>query len=109
MPDLNFQDFSTVQSDKQPYPYTLASAATITPAGFITVVTGAVAINFITPPVSGAHMLVLLPAAAATFALTAGAGSNIAGAVAAAVAGMPVLLFYNPGTKKYYALKGTTL
>jgi hypothetical protein len=35
MSDLAFQDLSTVQSDKQPNPPTIASAATISPKTFI--------------------------------------------------------------------------
>lgn len=101
MPDLNFQDFSTVQSALQPLPATIASAATIAPQGFITVVSGAAAIATITPPVTGAHMLCFIPSGAFTMAAT----GNIAIAVAAATVGVPILLFYNPATKKYYAGK----
>lgn len=53
MPDLNFQDFSTVQSGLQPKPATIASAAAIAPTTKLTFVTGTVTIATITPPVSG--------------------------------------------------------
>jgi len=53
MSDLLFQNFSTVQSEQQPKPKTLASAATITPTTKLTFVTGTVQIANITPPVSG--------------------------------------------------------
>ena len=97
--DLNFQNISTVQSGLQPGPRTIASAATIAPTTFITFVSGAVAVVNITPPVTGAHMLVLIPAAAATWATTA--AGNIDKALTASVAGVPVLAFYNPITGKY--------
>lgn len=97
MPDLNFQDLSTVQSGLQPKPVTLASAATIAPTGFMTFVSGAAAIVNITPPVSGAHMLVLIP----TGAWTTTAAGNIVSALTAQVANVPVLFFYNPITGKY--------
>lgn len=104
MADLNFQDFSTVQSAQQPQPVTLASAATIAPLGFLTIVSGAAAIANITPPVSGAHMLCFLPGGAFTMVAT----GNIATAMAAATVGQPVLLFYNPISKKYIPGKLTT-
>lgn len=53
MSDLNHQDFSTVQSNKQPLPVTIASAATIAPTTKLTFVTGTVTIANITPPVTG--------------------------------------------------------
>ena len=99
MPDVNFQDLSTVQSGLQPKPVTIASAATIAPSTFISIISGAAAVVNITPPVSGAHMLVLIPAAAATWTTTA--AGNIDKALSAVVAGVPVLAFYNPLTGKY--------
>lgn len=53
MPDLNFQDFSTVQSNLQPKPVTAAAAATITPTGKLTFLTGTTQVATITPPTSG--------------------------------------------------------
>lgn len=97
MSDLNFQDFSTVQSDKQPTPKTIASAATVTPTGFLSKISGTAAIVNISPPVSGAHMLVFIPLAAFTFT-TAG---NIMTA-GTAVINSPMLLFYDPITAKYF-------
>lgn len=101
MADQFFQDFSTVQSNMQMMPGTIPSAATIAPVGFMTVISGAVAINTITPPVTGAHMLVFIPSGA----FTLGTSGNIAVAATAATIGVPILLFYNPTTKKYYAGK----
>ena len=78
-------------------PITLASAATIVPLTFLTVLTGAVAVVNITPPVNQVHMLALL------FASTAGvtAAGNIA-TLKASVVGEVMLLVYNPNIAKYY-------
>lgn len=53
MSDLLFQNFSTVQSNQQPTPATIASAATITPTTKLTFLTGTVQLGNITPPTSG--------------------------------------------------------
>ena len=97
MSDLNFQDLSTVQNNAQLGVRTIASAATIAPTGFMTVVSGVAAIGNITPPVSGAHMLVLIPSGAFTTVAT----GNIDKALSAAVVGVPILCFYNPLINKY--------
>jgi len=94
---LAFQNLSSVQNKNQPTPLTLASAATIAPTGFITFVSGAAAVVNITPPIDGQHMLILIP----TGAWTTTAAGNIDKALAANVAGVPVLAFYNPITGKY--------
>ena len=60
MSDLLHQNFDTVQSNKQPSPVTLASAATIAPTTRLTFVTGTVQVATITPPVTGYHELVLI-------------------------------------------------
>lgn len=100
MADLNSQDFSTVQSNMQPRPATFATAATITPVSAMTFITGTAAtVATITPPVTGFHMLV--------FVFSVGAVLNITGNIfnaATAVSNVPVLLFWNPATNKYYAM-----
>lgn len=98
MPDLQFQDLSTVQSQLQQQPLTIASATTIAPQTCLTFVSGAAAIQNITPPVSGFHILFLWPTGAFTTVNT----GNITTVLTAAV-GAPVILFYNPITKKYIA------
>jgi hypothetical protein len=77
-------------------PVTVASAATIAPVGFLTILTGNVAVANITPPVPHSHMLAI------QFAGTAGvvATGNILTAVASVV-GVAMLLLYNPNTGKY--------
>ena len=53
MSDLEFQNFSTVQSNLQPKPVTMASATAISPTTKLTFLTGTVTIATITPPCSG--------------------------------------------------------
>lgn len=98
MPDVQFQDISTVQSALQQKPLTIASAATIAPLTCLTFITGTAAIVNITPPVSGFHILYLWPLAAFT---TTAAGNIVT--VLTAVIGSPVILFFNPITQKYIA------
>jgi hypothetical protein len=100
-PSLLFQQLSTVQNGAMQPPQTIASAATIAPTTFMTFVSGAAAIVNITPPIDGQHMLVLIP----TGAWTTTAAGNIVNALAANVANVPVLAFYNPITKKYTMAK----
>ena len=100
-PDL-WQNLSTVQSEQQPTPKTIASASDIAAAieTFMSVITGTTAIATITPPIEGTHMLVLVFTNANPGGVTT--GGNIANAVDPAQY-VPVLLFYNPVTATYYA------
>ena len=94
--DSDWQQLATVQGPTSPKPGTLASAATIAPTTFFTVLTGNTGVATITPPVSFGHLLCL------QFAGTAGvlATGNILTATAS-VAGQAMLLYYNPNTAKY--------
>ena len=99
MPDLLFQQLSTVQSDKAPTPVTVASAATVAPSTFMTLVTGTTAIVTITPPVTGSHMLCLVFTAGTPTAF------SVAGNVKNALAptqNVPVFAVWNPTENKYY-------
>jgi hypothetical protein len=96
MPDLEFQNLSTVQNSLQPGPATIASATTIAPTGFLSIISGTAAIVNVTPPVSGTHMLIFIPSGAFTFT-TAG---NISLVMTAVVNSMVVMVF-NPLTGKY--------
>jgi len=93
---LNFQDYSTVQDRSQPQAKTLASANTIAPSGFLTVLTGNTVVKTITPPMAGLHMLAIQFAGAAGVDAT----GNVLTAKAS-VAGEVMLLVYNPITAKY--------
>ena len=103
MSDLLFQNLSTVQSNQQPLPVTIASAATLAPTGFLTFVTGTVVSATITPPVTGAHMLVLIftDATPPTFT-TSGNVLNIL----VPTSNLPTFMVYDPIQRKYYG--GTT-
>lgn len=57
MSTLLWQQLQTVQAEASPSPKTVASAATIVPETFLTIVTGTVQVATITPPVPGPHML----------------------------------------------------
>lgn len=59
MSDLLFQDLSTVASDKNAKPVTLAAATTIAPTTFVTFVTGTTPVGTLTPPTTG-HATVCL-------------------------------------------------
>lgn len=97
MSDLLHQNLNVVQSDKQPNPPTIASAATIAPTTRFTFVSGTVAIENIIPPVTGYHELVLcFTGAGAAFPVT----GNI-GVAYTPVQGRPMTLYYDPATKKY--------
>lgn len=101
--DINAWDFNPVQTEQQLGPVTIASAATIAPKSFVTIVTGSAAIANITPPLPGVHMLALIAAVGAAFTMTA--AGNIAVAVNAAVAETVTLLVYDPVGKLYYPMK----
>lgn len=91
MSDLLFQNLSTVQSNKQATPPTITAAATIAPQTFITVLTGNTPVATITPPVSGQHMLCVVPGTTTGFTT----GGNIVGGTTT-VSGRAYLLCYNP-------------
>ncbi len=100
MSDLLFQNFSTVQSDKQPAPATVASATVITPTTFLTKLTGSTALATITPPVSGCHMLALV---SVDGVIVIGTGGNILVGYST-VQNRPILLIYDPVQGKYYIM-----
>ena len=100
MPDIDFQQLSTVQNQNMPKPVTVATAATIVPSTGLTFVTGTAAtVATITPPVTGYHMLVIIFSVGAVLNIT----GNILNA-ATAVSNVPTLFFYNPLTAKYTAM-----
>lgn len=103
MSDLLFQNLMPVQSDKQPLPPTVASATDFAPTHFLTFITGTAQIENITPPVTGAHMLILIfTNAIPGTLLTTG---NIANAVVP-TQNLPTILVYDPVTAKYYGCAG---
>lgn len=93
---ITASDWAQIAPTNNSAPNTMASAATLVPTSFLTILTGNVAITAITPPVPHSHML------AVQFAGTAGitAGNNIA-TTKASVVGEVMLLVYNSSTGKY--------
>lgn len=101
MNDALFQNISTVQSGLQPTPPTVTAAATITPTTFLTVLTGNTAVSTINPPVSGVHMLCIVPGTTTGFTT----GGNIVGATTT-VANRAYLFVFNPLTDAAFATTG---
>lgn len=60
MSDLNSQNLSTVQTNAQPFPPTIASAATIAPTTKCTFLTGTAQLATITPFTSGYQEITLV-------------------------------------------------
>jgi hypothetical protein len=99
MADLDFQNLSTVQSNQQPKPATIASAATIAPTTYLSVITGTVAIATITPPVSGACQLAFVFTTTTPVAFTT--TGNIANVTTPTTNVLQVGV-YNPSTNKWH-------
>jgi|SRR6185295_11405770 len=99
MSDLLFQNFSTVQSDKQPLPITIAATTTIAPVARLTFLTGTTAVATITPPVSGYHELVFCFTDASPGALVT--TGNIKTAYTP-ITNRPITFFYDPSSAKYW-------
>lgn len=93
---ITASDWATITPYGGGAPVTIASAATIAPSTFHTILTGNTAVVTITPPVTHPHMLAI------QFAGTAGvtAAGNILTAKAS-IAGMIILFIYNPALAKY--------
>lgn len=103
MSDLNFQNISTVQSNLQPQPITITAAATIAPTTFMTILSGNTAVSTITPPVTGTHMLCIVPGTTTGFTT----GGNVVGGTTT-TASRATLLVYNPITGNYTLVMGVT-
>ena len=99
MSDLNFQNFSTVQSDQQLFPPTIASAATIAPTSMLTFLTGTVQVATVTPPVTGAHVLWFVFTNGSPGALLT--SGNIETAYTP-IQNRPFFMVYDPSTAKYW-------
>lgn len=97
--DLAFQQLSTVAGAFGPKPNTIASAATVAPAVFLTFISGTVAIATVTPPEDGAHMLCFIFTTTTPTAFTTTGNMK---AVTTPTQNVPMLLFWNPNESKYY-------
>jgi len=97
--DLQFQDFSTVQSSLQQKPVTIASAATVAPVAKLTFLTGTVGTVTVTPPVTGYHELTLC------FTDASPGVFSVAGNLKTAyqpIQNRPIDLCYDPSSNKYW-------
>lgn len=99
--DALFQQLSTVQNSTQPATPTVTAAATITPVNFLTVLTGNTAVSTINAPVSGMHLLAIVPGTTTGFTT----GGNIVGATTT-VANRVYLFVYNPLTDTAFTTVG---
>lgn len=97
--ELNRYNIGQPQSEQNAAPNTIAAAATIAPVHAMTFITGTTQIATITPPMPGYHELTLVftNASPGTF-LTSG---NIQRA-GQPVQNVPVKLYYDPITAKYW-------
>jgi hypothetical protein len=99
MSDLNFQQLSTVQSNQQLLPPTIAAAATIAPTTKLLFLSGQTQVATITPPVTGYHELTLCFTDGSPGAfLTSG---NIKTAYQP-IQNRPIDLCYDPSSAKYW-------
>ena len=99
MPDIAAQNLSTYQSNQQPAPPTVASAATIVPTTKLTFVTGTVQVANITPPVSGYHELTFIFTNAAPGALLTTGNIHTA---YTPIQNQAFSLYFDPSTAKYW-------
>lgn len=99
------QQLSTVQSDKSPLPKTIASAATVAPETFISIITGTTAIATVTPFVTGSHLLVFIFTTTTPVAFTTTGNIKY---VATPTTNLPMLLVYRADEGKYYPGELTT-
>jgi len=108
MANLDHQQLNTVQSPLMPQPVTIASATTVAPTTFSTIISGTTDIATITPFVTGSHLLLFTFNNANPADLVETGNITIGGAAAnvtmSPAEGESVLLFYDPITARYTAL-----
>lgn len=97
--DLLFQNLSTAQSNQQPLPPTIASAATIAPTTKLTFLTGTTQLATITPPTSGYCELTLCFTDANPGQFST--GGNIKTAYTP-IQNRPIDLCYDPSSAKWW-------
>ena len=96
-------DFYTAQSEQQPAPTTIASAATITPTQKFTRITGTTPVTKINPPVDAYHELTFVwTTGTANGFNTGGSGSGAIAVAYTTIADRPIDLCYDPRTGLYY-------
>lgn len=100
MADLTWQRFGNAQTMPEGYPTTIASATTINPESFVTLVTGTINVATITPPLTGVHSLKLVFTDASPGDVVT-TGNVLVGTTTIAQNNV-VTLTYNPLNGKYY-------
>lgn len=101
-PELNFQQFSTVQDQPMLAPQTIASAATIAVTTGLTFVTGTTPnIQTITPPITGGAVMIGLVFTNASPPQIATTG-NVSVGSTTLVQNKLNLLWYDPSSNKWY-------
>jgi len=99
MSDLLHQQLSTVQTDKQPLPPTIASAVAIAPTTKFTFVTGVVQLETITPFTSGYQEITLCFTDANPGAFVTTGNIQIA---YTPIQNRPIDLCYDPSSAKWW-------
>lgn len=102
--DLLAANFASPQSNLQPAPVTLASAATIAPSTLLTFVTGTTQVATVTPPVTGSHVLWFCFTNGSPGALLT--SGNIQSAYTP-IQNRPFAMIYDPSTAKYWVMSVT--
>ncbi len=102
MADIDFQQLSTVQSSLQPKPVTMAASTTISPTTFITKITGTTAVNTITPPVTGSHMLALIFTATNPSAFGTTGNIDVTAVTTPGTGSRVQFMVYDPLSAKYF-------
>lgn len=102
MADIDYAQISTVQSGLQPQPVTMAASTTIAPTTFLTFITGTTAVNTITPPVTGTHMLALAFTTTNPGAFGTTGNIDVTGVTTPLTNSRITFMIYNPVTRKYF-------
>jgi len=102
--DLLAQNFSPFQSDKQPFPATIASAATIALQARFTFVTGTTQVATITPPTNGYCEAVLCFTNASPGALATSGNIQVA---YQPIQNRPFFMCYDPSSAKWWVMSVT--
>lgn len=100
--DLNFQQISTVQSNQQLLPPTIAAAATIAPTTRMTFLTGTTQVANITPPTSGYCEIMLCFTNASPGAFLTNGTANPIKTALTPIQNRPVTLCYDPSSNFWW-------
>lgn len=102
MSDLLNQNFSAAQSNLQPFPVTMASAASITPTTALTFLTGTTQVANIVPPSSGYCRVTLCFTNAAPGAFLTNGSSYPIKVAYQPIQNRPITLHWDPSSKYWW-------